>query len=179
VAIYCLKGNPAAQEPLSVSGVSPPVEAPTVIQQDQGRIEMVRTPMPEVLPPMVVQPLFEAGTRVKINETAKLQFAVHDRATGRPESDANLSATVFHGNDPQLRLPVEEVDQGVYEVPFIPRGPGQFNVVLSKDGVPIGSQRVGVVGVAGAPNSKVDIIDPLSVDPRQYRARTAGRGRRR
>jgi hypothetical protein len=52
-------------------------------------------------------------------------------------------------------------------------------VVLSKDGVPIGSQRVGVVGVAGAPNSKVDIIDPLSVDPRQYRARTAGRGRRR
>ncbi len=71
------------------------------------------------------------------------------------------------------------MDEGVYEVPFTPHGPRQFKVVLSLGGVPIGSQKVGVVGAVGATDDRVDIVNPLSVDPHQFHARTPGRGRLR
>jgi hypothetical protein len=148
---------------------------PTIVVHDSGRLPVVHPP--RELPPMVVEPLFEPDARVKIGEPAKLRFAVRDRASGLPESLDDVSASVFHGNDPERKVPVEEVDNGVYEVPFTATGPGQFNIVLSENGTPVGSRKVGVAGVAGT--HALDTFDPLSVDPREYRARTGARGRRR
>ena len=90
-----------------------------------------------------------------------------------------MSASVKDGRGHELPLPVEEVEDGVFEVPFTPRGPGQFQIVLSMGGIPIGSGKVGVAGVAGSPNTPTDIANELSVDPREARVRTSGRGRRR
>jgi len=36
-----------------------------------------------------------------------------------------------------------------------------------------------VVGAVGATDDRVDIVNPLSVDPHQFHARTPGRGRLR
>ena len=71
--------------------------------------------------------------------------------------------------------------RGTYprEVPFTPGGPGQFNIALNVDGVQAGSRKVGVVGAVGAADNRVDVVDPLSVDPRSPRSRTSGRSRRR
>jgi hypothetical protein len=52
-------------------------------------------------------------------------------------------------------------------------------VVLSVGGVPAGSQKLGVIGAVGKSDGVVDIVDPLSVDPRDFRARTGGQFRRR
>jgi len=145
------------------------------VAENQGRIQIVPPPRLAPLPPTVVEPLFAPDARVKIGETAKLRFAAHDRASGLPESLDHLSATVSHGKDPELKLPVEEVENGVYQVPFNPHGPGQFTIVLSQDGIPVSSRKVGVAGVAGTAGG--DAVDPLDEDPRVYRARTSGKGR--
>jgi hypothetical protein len=155
-----------------------PLEYPRVVIEDRGRLEIVR-PVQQPLPPTVVEPLFEADARLTLNETAKLKFAAHDRASGRPLSGATVTASVTQGKGPALPLSVEEVEDGVFEVPFTPRGPGQFQIALNVDGVPSGSRKVGVVGAVGAADNRVDIVDPLSVDPRSPRSRTSGRSRRR
>jgi hypothetical protein len=151
--------------------------APSPVREDKGRLQIVERPRLAPLPPTVVEPLFEPDARVKIGETTKLRFAVRDRASALPESLDDVTASVRHGNDPELKLPVEEVDNGVYEVPFTPHGPGQFTIVLSENGNPVGSRSVGAAGVAGA--TATPDADFLSVDPREYRARTGGRGGRR
>jgi len=183
VALRWLKGDPPPDEPESMASraaAHPAREfAPAIVPEERGRIEIVRPAKTEDLPPVQVRPLFETDMRVKLNDKAKLQFAARDRASGHAVSGAKVSASVFHGKDPEQHLPVSEVDDGVFEVPFTPRGPGMFNVVLSMDGVPVGSGKVGVVGATGASDGKTDVIDPLSVDPTQYRARTPGRARRR
>jgi hypothetical protein len=186
VGIHALHGGQPAEEPATIAGVSPPLQqapldAPAVVFEDKGRIEIVDKARAEVVRAanIEVQPLFEADMRVKLGETAKLKFAARDRTSRLPESGANVSASVFHGSGPALRLTVDEVDEGVYEVPFTPRGPGRFKVVLSLGGVPIGSEKVGVVGAVGATDDRVDIVNPLSVDPHQFHARTPGRGRLR
>jgi hypothetical protein len=151
--------------------------APVPVLEDKGRLQIVERPRLAPVPPTVVEPLFEPDARVKIGETTKLRFAVRDRASTLPESLDNVTASVRHGNDPELQLPVEEVDNGVYQVPFTPHGPGQFTIVLSDNGAPIGSRSVGAAGVTGAAANP----DPdfLSVDPHEYRARTGARGGRR
>jgi hypothetical protein len=151
--------------------------APVPVREDKGRLPIVERPRMAPLPPMVVEPLFDPDARVKIGEPTKLRFAVRDRASALPESLDDVSASVRHGNDPEMKLPVQEVDNGVYEVPFTPHGPGQFTIVLSENGTPVGSRSVGAAGVAGA-QANAD-PDFLSVDPREYRARTGGRGGRR
>jgi hypothetical protein len=185
VAIYFLKddlkGNPPAGDPASVAsvaGASQPSEVPRIVFEDRGRIEIVRPARVEPLPDTLVEPLFEADTRVKLGETAKLKFAARDRVSGLPLSGAIVTASVSNRGGPDLPLKAEEVDDGVFEVPFTARGPGQFRVSLSVDGVVSGSQRVGVVGAVGAANNQVD-ADLFSVDPREPRARTSGRARRR
>jgi hypothetical protein len=162
-----------------VAGVSQPQEPPRVVPDDKGRFEIFRPAKVEPLPATVVEPLFEVDARLKLNETAKLKFAARDRASGLPLSGAIVTASVTHGGGPALPLSVEEVEDGVFEVPFTPHGPGQFQVALNVDGVLAGSRKVGVVGATGAADARVDIGDPLSVDPRVNRARTSGRGRRR
>ena len=182
VAIYFLKGDRPTEDPASLSslaGVSQPREPPRVVPEDRGGFEIVRPAKVEPLPATVVEPLFEVDARLKLNETTKLKFAARDRASGLPLSGATVTASVSHGGGPALPLSVEEVEDGVFEVPFTPHGPGQFQVALNVDGVLAGSRKVGVVGATGATDGVVDIGNPLSVDPRVSRARTSGRGRRR
>jgi hypothetical protein len=182
VAIYFLKGDQPAEDAASlasVAGASRPQEPPRMVPQDIGRFEIVRPANVQPLPPTIVEPLFEVDARLKLNETTKLQFAARDRASGLPLSGATVTASVTQGGGPAFPLSVEEVEDGVFEVPFTPRGPGQFQVALNVDGVVAGSRKVGVVGATGATDGRVDLVDPLSVDPRVYRARTSGRGRRR
>jgi hypothetical protein len=155
------------------------VAAPVPVREDKGRLQIVDAPRMAKVPTTAVEPLFEPDARVKIGETTKLRFAVRDRASDLPESLDAVSASVRHGNDPEMKLPVQEVDNGVYEVPFTPHGPGQFTIVLNENGNPVGSRSVGAAGVAGA-SGNVDDVDPLlSVDPVAYRARTGARGGRR
>jgi len=178
---YTDEGTP----PASASAMTAPspsdgfgtVAAPVPVREDKGRLQIVDRPRILPVPPTVVEPLFEPDARVKIGETTKLRFAVRDRASAVPESLDDVSASVRHGNDPEVKLPVQEVDNGVYEVPFTPHGPGQFTIVLSENGAQVSSRSVGAAGVAGAPDGAD--ADELSVDPRSYRARTGARGGRR
>jgi hypothetical protein len=183
VAIYFLKRDRPAEDPAglaSVAGTSQqPQDYPRAVVEDKGRLEIVRPVKVAPLPATIVEPLFEPDMRLPIGEAAKLKFAARDRASGLPVSGATVTASVVQGAGPARPLPTEEVDDGVFEVPFTPPGPGQFRVALSVDGVVVGSRNVGVVGAAGATDGKVDVIDPLSVDPREPRARTSGRSRRR
>jgi hypothetical protein len=189
VALSFLRGNAPAEQSAGTTSMTSmavpalsemlPAAVPALaVSEERSPLEMVKPARIAALPAMIVEPLFEPDARVKIGEKAKLRFAARDRASGMPESLDHLSASVFHANDPELKLQVEEVENGVYEVGFTPHGPGQFNVVLKDDGVPVGSEKVGAAGVAGVP-AGADPADPLSEDPRTYRARTSGRGRRR
>ena len=183
VAIQWFQRDPPAEERESAATLVPVAQArefaPSIVPEGRGQIEIVRPAKTEDLPPVQVQPLFDGDMRVNANETAKLKFAARDRASGRPVSGARVSASVRHGDDPEQSLKVDEVEDGVFQVELTPRGPGRFNVMLNMDGVVVASQRVGVVGVAGAPGAQTDVVDPLSVDPTQFRARTPGRSRRR
>ncbi|MFL5308873.1 MAG: hypothetical protein ACJ79H_00325 [Myxococcales bacterium] len=182
VAIQWFQRDPLPEEPESTATMAavPARElAPAIVPEGRGRIEIVRPAKTEDLPPVQAEPLFEPDMRVNVDEPSKLRFAARDRASGRPVSGGRVSASVFHGNDPERNLKVEEVEDGVFEVELTPRGPGRFNVQLSLDGAVVASGRVGVVGVAGAPEAKTDVVDPSSVDPIPFRARTPGRARRR
>jgi hypothetical protein len=182
-AIRSGKGGRPTEEGvgLAISGAEPPAprypQYPQVVQEDHGRIEIVR-PFKAELPATVAEPLFEAGERLKLGEEAKLQFAAHDRASGKPVSGVEVTASVSGPGGMKAQLPAEEVEDGVFEVPFTPRGPGRFQIALSVDGVVVGSRSVGVVGAAGG-STQVDVGDPLSLDPRTRRARTGGRFRAR
>jgi hypothetical protein len=183
VAVYFLRRDRPAEDPTSQASVAAvpaqlPDYYPRPVIEDQRHFEIVR-PVQQPLPPTVVEPLFEVDARLTLNETTKLKFAAHDRASGRPVSGATVTASVTQGKGPALPLNVEEVEDGVFEVPFTPRGPGQFNIALNVDGVQAGSRKVGVVGAVGAADNRVDVVDPLTVDPRSPRSRTSGRSRRR
>lgn len=181
-AIHFLKGESPAVEAEAEAALSPAQSgfAPSGAAgplQGEAPLRIV-PPAPVVpLPKVQVQPLFEADARLKLEEPAKLRFAARNGGYGL--SGATVTASVFHGTDPELHVDVKEVEDGVFEVPFTPHGPGMFNVVLNVDGVPAGSQKVGVVGAAGASDGRTDILDPLAADPVAIRARTPGRGRRR
>jgi hypothetical protein len=179
-----LKGEQRVGEPAGRARVaSPPGTAsavgdstssytpPGVIREDMGRLEIVnRVVIPEVQ--LAREVMMEPPLRVKFGDAPTVKFTLGDRAVAHP------SASVFHGNDPTLQVPVLDAGDGTYEVAFTPTGPGQFNVVLNDGGVPVASKKVGVVGVAGAPGDGTD-ADFLSVDPREPRMRTAGRASRR
>jgi hypothetical protein len=183
VAVYFLRRDRPAEDPASLSSVAgvsrQAPEYPRVVVEDKARLEIVRPVKVEPLPPTIVEPFFEPDMRLALNETAKLKFAARDRASGLPVSGSTVTASVQQGAGPARPLPVEEVEDGVFEVPFTPHGPGQFQVALSVDGVVSGSRKVGVVGAVGAADNKVDTVDPLSIDPRDPRARSSGRTRRR
>jgi len=169
--------TPAVAAP-SLSDGFGDIAAPVPVREDKGRLQIVDRPRLLPVPATVVEPLFEPDARVNIGETTKLRFAVRDRASQLPESLDEVSASVRHGKDPEVKLPVQEVDNGVYEVPFTPHGPGQFTIVLNQNGNPVGSRSVGASGVTGA-TADADVDPLLSVDPVAYRARTGGRGGRR
>jgi hypothetical protein len=140
-------------------------DTPGVVHQDMGRLELVRrVAIPEV---QLAHEVVEPPVRVNFGDAPTIKFSLKDKVLAHP------SASVFHGNDDVLHVPVLE-----YEVAFTPTGPGQFQVVLDDGGTPVASKRIGVVGVAGAPGQSSD-ADFLSVDPREPRMRTAGRASRR
>jgi len=180
VAMRVLSGHRPVEDGLALTSAIPePPPPPSPVVPEQGsHFEVVR-PKVDPLPPTVAEPLFDPDARIKIGETANLKFAATDRVSGKPVSGAVVTATVSRAGGPPAPLKAEEVEDGVFQVAFTPTGPGQFEIGLNVDGVPAGSRKVGVVGVAGDPKGKVDVIDPLSIDPREWRARTAGRGRLR
>jgi hypothetical protein len=135
-----------------------------------GRLDLVkRVAIPEV---QLAREVIEPPVRVKFGDAPTIKFSLKDKVLAHP------SASVFHGNDDVLHVPVLDAGGGEYEVAFTPTGPGQFQVVLDDGGTPVASKKIGVVGVAGAPGQSSD-ADFLSVDPRAPRMRTAGRGSRR
>lgn len=159
----------------------PPLQ-PAVVTEDRGPAQIyqpLRAPEPQS--PMVAQPLFETNARIKLGETTNLKFSVRDRATGHAVSGSVISASVKDDINPATPLKVEEVDDGVFEVPFTATGPGQFQIVLSMDGLPVGSGKVGVVGAAGSLDGQTEVAG-LPNDPREFapafRPRS-GRGRSR
>jgi hypothetical protein len=180
-AFQVLRTEAPDVEVATASNEAPPAEpprAPEIVREDKGSIQLLERVQVQALPAVEVQPLFDAGMRVKAEETTKLRFVARDRASGKPESSAVMTASLLHGKDPALPLQVEEVDDGVFEVPITPHGPGRFDVVLSANGVPVGSQRVGVAGAVGVAPGTDDFLD-FTADERAGRARPGGRGRRR
>jgi hypothetical protein len=195
VGVYFLTSNGdqgSSDEPATVAGSSLTLDAPAapralasawarnapaVVREDKGHLQIVQAPQFDFQPLVGADPsLGGSETHVDLGESTKLRFAARDK-TGS-QKVGKVTASVSHGTDPVQVLEVEKVAEGVFEVPFTPTGPGQFNVVLSVDGAPAGFERVGVVGAVGASNGKTD-GDLMAVDPFQFHARTPGRARTR
>jgi hypothetical protein len=151
---------------VSAAGVTPlqPLR-PGAVYEDKG------------VPHGVAPALFEAPTspgqevRLGLGDTTNLKFNQPRAHTGM--GVGRMTAKAFRAQDKPIELEVTKTDKGV-EVPFTPPGPGQFNVVLSENGNPVGAQLVGVVGAVGA----ADLTDPdalFDADPVEFRARTPGR----
>ncbi|HET7785528.1 MAG TPA: hypothetical protein VFL36_06120 [Myxococcales bacterium] len=170
----------AASDEAPLAAVEPEAQAaprrappPSILRESGPRLTQGRLPPPEM------KPLFDPNMRLNLGETTTLRFAAPNAEARDLASSRGVTASVFHRSDPERQLPVREVENGVYEVPFQPYGPGQFQVVLNVGGVPAGTQKVGVIGAAGRADATVDIVDPLLVDPRDFRARTGGQFHRR
>jgi hypothetical protein len=96
-------------------------------------------------------PMFDAHTRFKPKQTAKLRFRLQD-SSGAPVSAKDVTFSLQHGpKDPGVQLQARKVKPGIFEVQFAPQGPGQYAVVAAVHGTQVGSiapVRLGVVGVA-------------------------------
>lgn len=171
-------GPPQSGIPQARATPAPVPDAmPRPVHEDHGRLEMIRLPPQPPLPVIAVEPLFDPNARLRLDQTADLKFAVRDRASGLPLSGHEVTASLLHNGEPSADLEAREVEDGVFEVPFTPHGPGQFTVVLNIDGIPAATRKVGVAGTVGGA-AQTDQTDPLlAVDPRAPRARTSGRWR--
>jgi hypothetical protein len=138
---------------------------------------------PPAIRDLDVRPLFDRTERLKAGKPAKLRFSARARSTGSPASSADVAISVVHPGSPEQRLAAYEVEEGVYEAVFTPRGPGQYRVALTSGGAPVGSTppvKLGVVGAVGSSDPTVtDITNSSSYDPRTSRTKGTGRGRRR
>ena len=155
------------------AAAEPEPGAPSVVPETPA--EMARgTPHPAEM-----KPLFDPNMRLNLGEKTTLKFSIPDAQSRAAAAGGEVTASVFHGRDRERRLPVHDAGDGVYDVPFQPYGPGQYRVVMNVGGVPAATQTIGVIGAVGKTDATVDIVDPLSVDPRDFRARTGGKQRRR
>jgi hypothetical protein len=130
-------------------------------------------------PELEAEPLFDARERLEPGKAARLRFRARHGGSASPASGADLSVSLFHGRDPELRLAASEVGDGVYEVAFTPAGPGQYRLVVNAGGAPIGSPapvKLGVVGAVGGGDEVVDDSQLVDVDP--FHSRSKGVGRR-
>jgi hypothetical protein len=183
-AVTCVAGFlflerdlPAAEEASAPATSSVPPETaalppPTVVYEDKGHLEIVRHVTIEEVP-VAREVVPEPPVHVKFGASSTLEFRLRNKH-GSPLRLVKPSASVLHGTDAPLEVPVVDAGNGVYDVPFAPGAPGRFEVVLNDGGVPVATKKVGVVGVAGAPGDGTD-PDFLSVDPRSPRMRTSGR----
>jgi hypothetical protein len=123
-------------------------------------------------------PLFDASTRFKPNETVMLRFRLEDKASRAPIPLKAISVSLLHPpREPEVRLSPRKVRQGVFEVPFTPRGPGRYTLLVAVRGAPeraIPPLHLGVVGVADGLKEQPPSADP---DAKQ-RARALGRSTR-
>ena len=130
-----------------------------------------------------MRPLFDRTQRLTSGKPAKVRFSARARSTGSPASSADVAVSVVHPGSPEQRLAAYEVEEGVYEATFTPRGPGQYRVSLTSGGAPVGSTppvRLGVVGAVGTSDPKItDITNTTTYDPRTSNTKGTGRGRRR
>jgi hypothetical protein len=138
---------------------------------------------PPAIHDLEVRPLFDRNERLKAGKATKLRFSARTRSTGSPASSADVAISVVHPGSPEQRLAAYEVEEGVYEATFTPRGPGQYRVALTSGGAPVGSTppvKLGVVGAVGSSDPKVtDITNTTGYDPRLSTTKGTGRGRRR
>ena len=171
---------------------TPPDSQAGAAQADGGFGTGPRAPSPEThgslaKPPGIkdieVRPLFDRTQRLTSGKPAKVRFSARARSTGSPASSADVAVSVVHPGSPAQRLAAYEVEEGVYEATFTPRGPGQYRVSLTSGGAPVGSTppvRLGVVGAVGANDPTVtDITNTTGYDPRTSNSKGTGRGRRR
>jgi hypothetical protein len=130
-----------------------------------------------------VRPLFDRTERLTSGKPTKLRFSARAKSTGSPASSADMAVSVIHPGSPDQRIAAYEVEEGVYEATFTPRGPGQYRVALTSGGAPVAGTppvKLGVVGAVGASDPRVtDITGSTSYDPRTTRSKATGRGRRR
>jgi hypothetical protein len=170
-------GKPAAQDARSPDAPALQTTTAAMAPESGRRDERDERVRPA---PVHMRPLFDTNLRLKLGDNAMLKFEARDAVSGVPLTSARLvTASLSDGRGPERPLEVREDEDGNYEIPFTPHRPGDFNVTLNVDGVPSGSQRIGVVGAAGRTDGVVDLIDPLSVDPRDFRARTNDQFHRR
>jgi hypothetical protein len=166
------------------SETSLPPPPPAVARERDGerRAEVSTSAVLPAAPDVDVLPLFDTTTRFHPGESIKLKFRIRDRRSGSPASKAEVSVSLFHGRDPEVRLAANEVEDGVYEFAFTPEGPGQYRLVVSSGGVRMGSLapvKLGVVGTVGATDGELDASDLLDVDPRRSRSKGLARRMRR
>lgn len=176
-AIYLVKNGqpeqpagaaPAVNSAGVVTGRRPP---PGIVFEDRGHFQAYQSATIEAIPEN--EQLVEQ--RVAMGDTENLVFRVRERGSGSPRTGVHLRAKAYRGTDAPVDLPVKEDGKGKYEVAFSAQAPGQFNVVLSEDGIPVGARKVGVVGVVGNDSSLTDPLKLDEADPQTFRARTPGR----
>jgi hypothetical protein len=101
-------------------------------------------------------PLFDAYTMFKVKQRVQLRFRAREALSGIPIRSRDISFTLRHGaNGAARKLQMKAVKRGVFEVPFSPRGPGQYWVTVSirgttADSVP--AVRLWVAGLARDPS---------------------------
>jgi hypothetical protein len=175
-AIYLVKGGapaqPAGAAPaVTAAGVAVTGRRPGIVFEDRSHFQAYQSATIEAIAEN--EQLVEQ--RMGIGDTEPIVFNVRERGSHSARTGAHLRAQVYRGSDAPVEVPVKEDGKGKYEVAFTPQAPGQFNVVLSEDGTPIGARKVGVVGVTGADNSLTDPLKLDEADPQTFRARTPGR----
>jgi hypothetical protein len=109
-------------------------------------------------------------------QTFKLRFRARDKTSGAPVALDEISISLRHRpGEAGTPLPVRELKEGVFEVPFKPLGPGQYAVVASirrVSAASIAPIRLGVVGFADG-----IIEEPSEADPDVMRHRGKSKGR--
>jgi hypothetical protein len=106
-----------------------------------------------------LSPMFDAHTRFKPNEIAKLRFRVQD-GSGAPVPEKDVTFSLRHGpKDAGFELPARAVKAGIFEVPFTPEGPGQYAIYVAVRGTQVGSiapVRLAAVDVEGLVELSID-----------------------
>jgi hypothetical protein len=179
-AIYLVRSSgPAAATRLAAPAVSTAgiagAQRPGIIFEERGHFQAAQAVTIEAVPEGAPQ----EEQRVALGDTATVPFTVRERGTHSPRTGAHLKALAYRGNERPVEAPVKETGKGNYEVAFRPDGPGQYNVVMSEDGIPLGAKRVGVVGAAGVNGALADPLKLDEADPQTFRARTPGRMHKR
>jgi hypothetical protein len=101
-------------------------------------------------------PLFDAYTMFKARKRVQLRFRAREALSGIPIRSRDISFSLRHGSNGVARkLGMKAVKKGIFEVPFTPRGTGDYWIAVSirgatRESVP--AVHLCVVGLAGRPS---------------------------